>query len=76
MDNLEKIREIIAEQLDIDPAEITPEATFIEDLGADSLDAVEIVMALEEAFCIEIPDEEAEQIKTVQNLLDAVQSRI
>ena len=76
MDKLEKIREIIAKQLDIDPAEITPEATFIEDLGADSLDAVEIVMALEEAFCIEIPDEEAEQIKTVQNLLDAVQSRI
>lgn len=61
----EKVRNIIAEQLGVKPEEVTPEAKFIEDLGADSLDTVELVMALEEEFGIEIPDEEAEKLVTV-----------
>ena len=73
MDIFEKVREIIAEQLEIDPEEITPEATFLEDLGADSLDAVELVMAIESEFDISVPDEALEQLKTVQDLLDAIE---
>ena len=61
----EKVRSIIAEQLGVKPEEVTPEAKFIDDLGADSLDTVELVMALEEEFGIEIPDEEAEKLVTV-----------
>lgn len=61
----EKVRNIIAEQLGVKPEEVTPEAKFIDDLGADSLDTVELVMALEEEFGIEIPDEEAEKLVTV-----------
>ena len=61
----EKIRSIIAEQLGVKPEEVTPQASFIEDLGADSLDTVELVMALEEEFGIEIPDEDAEKMATV-----------
>ena len=61
----DKVRNIIAEQLGVKPEEVTPEAKFIEDLGADSLDTVELVMALEEEFGIEIPDEEAEKLVTV-----------
>ena len=61
----EKVRSIIAEQLGVKPEEVTPEAKFIEDLGADSLDTVELVMALEEEFGLEIPDEEAEKLVTV-----------
>jgi len=70
---LEKVRQIISEQLGIDEAEITPSASFIEDLGADSLDQVELVMALEEAFDLEIADEDAEKILRVQDALDYVE---
>ena len=69
----EKVRQIISEQLGIDEAEITPSASFIEDLGADSLDQVELVMALEEAFDLEIGDEDAEKILRVQDALEYVE---
>ena len=65
----EKVKKIIIDQLGVDEAEVTPEAKFIDDLGADSLDTVELVMALEEEFGIEIPDEEAEKIATVQDAI-------
>ena len=61
----DKITEIIVEQLGVKPEEVVPEASFVDDLGADSLDTVELVMALEEEFGIEIPDEDAEKIQTV-----------
>ena len=61
----EKITEIIVEQLGVKPEEVVPEASFVDDLGADSLDTVELVMALEEEFGVEIPDEDAEKIQTV-----------
>jgi len=61
----ERVKEIIVEQLGVDPEEVTMEASFVNDLGADSLDTVELVMALEEEFNIEIPDEEAEKLNTV-----------
>jgi acyl carrier protein len=61
----DKVKSIIAEQLGVKPEEVTPEASFIDDLGADSLDTVELVMAFEEEFGIEIPDEDAEKITTV-----------
>jgi acyl carrier protein len=73
---LEKVRQIISEQLGIDEAEITPSASFIEDLGADSLDQVELVMALEEAFDLEIADEDAEKILRVQDALDYVEKHV
>lgn len=65
----DKVKEIIVDQLGVDEADVTPEKSFIDDLGADSLDTVELVMAFEEEFGIEIPDEEAEKIKTVQNAI-------
>ncbi len=71
-DAAEKIKEIIVEQLGVTPEQVTPEASFIEDLGADSLDTVELVMALEEEFDIQIPDEEAEKITTVQQAVDYI----
>lgn len=61
----QKVKEIIVEQLGVDAAQVKPEASFVNDLGADSLDTVELVMALEEAFDMEIPDEEAEKIQSV-----------
>ena len=61
----ERVKEIIIDQLGVDAKEVAPEASFIEDLGADSLDTVELVMALEEEFGVEIPDEDAEKISTV-----------
>ena len=67
-----KVREIICEQLGVSEEEVTPEASFIEDLGADSLDIVELVMAMEEEFEVEIPDEEAEHIKTVQDAINFI----
>ncbi len=68
----EKVKQIIVEQLGVDEAEVTPSASFVDDLGADSLDRVELIMAFEEAFDIEIPDEEAEKIKTVQDATEYV----
>ncbi len=69
----EKVKQIIVEQLGVDEAEVTPSASFVDDLGADSLDQVELIMAFEEAFDIEIPDEDAEKIKTVQDAVDYVE---
>jgi len=68
----EKVKQIIVEQLGVDEGEVTPNASFVDDLGADSLDTVELVMAFEEAFDIEIPDEEAEKNKTVKNAIDYI----
>ncbi len=68
----EKLKQIIVEQLGVDEAEVTSSASFVDDLGADSLDIVELVMAFEEAFDVEIPDEDAEKIKTVKDAIDYV----
>ena len=68
----EKVKEIIVEQLGVDPAQVIPEASFVNDLGADSLDTVELVMALEEEFNLEIPDEEAEKISTVGQAIEYI----
>ena len=70
----ERVKKIIVEQLGVKEEDVKPEASFVEDLGADSLDTVELVMALEEEFDIEIPDEEAEKINTVQSAIDYVQN--
>ena len=70
----ERVRKIVAEQLGVKEDDIQNSASFVEDLGADSLDTVELVMALEEEFETEIPDEEAEKITTVQQAIDYVQS--
>jgi len=72
----EKIKSIIAEQLGVKPEEVTPQASFIEDLGADSLDTVELVMALEEEFGIEIPDEDAEKMATVGDAVKYIEEKI
>ncbi len=75
MDSVEqRVKKIIAEQLGVNEAEIKNESSFVDDLGADSLDTVELVMALEEEFETEIPDEDAEKIKTVQNAVDFVKA--
>jgi acyl carrier protein len=68
----ERVKQIIVEQLGVDEAEVTPNASFVDDLGADSLDTVELVMAFEEAFEIEIPDEDAEKIRTVQDAVSYI----
>src|SRR5215831_1034005 len=70
--SVEKVKQIISEQLGVDEGEVTPSASFVDDLGADSLDQVELVMALEEAFDVEIPDEDAEKIRTVQDAIDYI----
>jgi acyl carrier protein len=72
----EKVKKIIAEQLGVEEEDITPDSSFVEDLGADSLDTVELVMAFEEEFSIEIPDEDAEKILTVQNVLDYIKEKV
>jgi acyl carrier protein len=71
----EKVKQIIVEQLQVDEAEVTPNASFQEDLGADSLDVVELVMQFEEAFDLEIPDEDAEKIKTVKDAVDYIEKK-
>jgi len=68
----QRVREIVAEQLERDVKEVTNTASFIDDLGADSLDIVELVMKMEEEFAIEIPDEEAEKIKTVNDVIQYI----
>lgn len=70
----QKVKDIIIEQLGVDAAEVKVEASFVNDLGADSLDTVELVMALEESFDMEIPDEEAEKIQTVGQAIDYIKS--
>jgi len=72
----EKVKEIIAKQLGVDIEKVTPEASFMDDLGADSLDTVELVMAFEEAFTIEIPDEDAEKIIKVQDAINYIQKKL
>ncbi|MDH4476816.1 MAG: acyl carrier protein [Verrucomicrobiaceae bacterium] len=69
-DNItDKVRDIIVEQLGVNPEQVTPEAKFIEDLGADSLDTVELVMAFEEEFSIDVPDDEAEKLQSVGDVV-------
>ncbi|MCF6775094.1 acyl carrier protein [Thiotrichales bacterium 19X7-9] len=67
-----RVKKIIADQLNVDEKDVVPDASFIDDLGADSLDTVELVMALEEEFETDIPDEEAEKIKTVQDVINYI----
>lgn len=72
----QRVRKIVAEQLDVSESDIKNESTFVDDLGADSLDTVELVMALEEEFECEIPDEEAEKITSVQQAIDYVKAHV
>ena len=76
MNEIKKVKEIISKQLGVDQAEVTPEASFVEDLGADSLDTVELVMAFEEAFNIEIPDEDAEKIAKVKDAVEYISKKV
>jgi acyl carrier protein len=71
----EKVKKIIVDQLGVDAEDVTPDASFVDDLGADSLDTVELVMAFEEEFGIEIPDSDAEKMATVQNVIDYIKER-
>ncbi|HKV95087.1 MAG TPA: acyl carrier protein [Candidatus Angelobacter sp.] len=69
----EKVKQIIVDQLGVEPEDVTPAASFVDDLGADSLDRVELIMSLEETFGMEIPDEDAEKISTVKDAVDYIQ---
>jgi acyl carrier protein len=71
----EKVKDIIVEQLGVNPEQVTETASFIEDLGADSLDTVELVMAFEEEFSVEVPDEDAEKLQTVGNVIDYIEKK-
>jgi acyl carrier protein len=75
-DTFDRVKKIVKEQLDVEEAKIVPSASFTDDLGADSLDIVELVMALEEEFEIEIPDEAAEKILTVQEVVDYIKDNV
>lgn len=72
----DKVKQIIVEQLGVDAAEVTPDASFIDDLGADSLDTVELVMAFEEEFDIEIPDDDAEKMSTVGQAIEYLKAKM
>lgn len=76
MDTFDRIKKVIVEKLEVDENQVTPQASFAEDLGADSLDVVELIMALEDEFNIEIPDEDAEGIRTVQDAVNYIESRL
>ena len=76
MDVFEKVKEIIVNELSVDEAQITTEARFIEDLGADSLDTVELIMKFEEEFEIDIPEEDAEKMKTVGDAVEYLKSKL
>ncbi|HLH02363.1 MAG TPA: acyl carrier protein [Bryobacteraceae bacterium] len=71
----ERVKQIIVEQLGVDESQVDPSASFVDDLGADSLDIVELVMAFEEAFDLDIPDEDAEKIKTVKDAIDYIEAK-
>ena len=71
----QRVKEIIVEQLGVNPEQVTPQAKFIEDLGADSLDTVELVMAFEEEFNVEVPDEEAEKLQTVGDVVKYIEDK-
>jgi acyl carrier protein len=71
----DKVKQIIVEQLGVDENQVDPSASFVDDLGADSLDIVELVMAFEEAFDLDIPDEDAEKIKTVKDAIDYIEAK-
>ena len=72
---LDKIKNIVVEQLMVDADQVTEDASFVDDLGADSLDTVELIMAFEEEFDIEIPDEDAQKIKTVKDVIDYIEAK-
>ena len=72
---LEKIKSIVADQLGVDEDQVTEDASFIDDLGADSLDTVELIMAFEEEFDVEIPDKDAQKIKTVKDVIEYIESK-
>ena len=75
-DTLDRVKSIVVEELAVDEGEVTAEASFIDDLGADSLDVVELIMAFEEEFELEIPDEDAEEIATIQDAVDYIEDNI
>ncbi|HZO88834.1 MAG TPA: acyl carrier protein [Chthonomonadaceae bacterium] len=75
MNTFERVKKVLVEQLDVSEDEVTPQASIVDDLGADSLDVVEIVMALEEEFDVEVPDEDAEQLTTVQKIVDYIDEK-
>ena len=75
MSTFDRVKKVVVEQLDVAEDEVTPQASFVDDLGADSLDVVELVMGLEEEFDIEIPDEDAEKITTVQQAIEYINDR-
>ena len=75
-ENESKIKQIIAEKLGVSEDKVTPQASFVDDLGADSLDQVELIMAFEDAFDVDIPDEDAEKMKTVKDAMDYLESKL
>ena len=75
MATIDKVREIVADQLSVEPSIVTPQARFVEDLGADSLDVVELVMRFEEEFEVEIPDEDAEKLTTVGHAVQYIEDK-
>lgn len=76
MSVFDRVRDIVVEELGVEPEEVTMEASFLEDLGADSLDIVELIMAFEEEFDLEIPDEEAEHISTVSDVVEYIEEHV